>query len=68
MRYHRDAYEEAIEKVRSAHRGTVSPAQIKIQCPRCGTRQIVLDSPGMRKCLKCGFEFRTASEARRFSK
>lgn len=56
--YRKSAYEDALEKIRSQHRGTVKPAHATIECPRCGTRQVVTDSPGMRICVKCGFEFR----------
>jgi transcription elongation factor Elf1 len=56
--YKRGAYEDAIEKVRSQHRDSVKKAELTVECPRCGTRQQVVDSPGQRVCLKCGFEFR----------
>jgi ribosomal protein L37AE/L43A len=55
--YKRDAYRDAIEKVRSQHSGTIKPGTRSVECPRCGTRQVLTDAPGMRVCLKCGFEF-----------
>jgi ribosomal protein S27E len=55
--YRKDAYRDAIEKVRSEHSGSIKPANMTIECPRCGTRQVVTDAPGKRVCLKCGFEF-----------
>ena len=57
-RFGRDKYSDAIEKVRSEHRTTINPARITVECPRCGTKQVITDAPGMRRCLKCGFEFR----------
>ncbi|HXW36489.1 MAG TPA: hypothetical protein VEJ36_01100 [Nitrososphaerales archaeon] len=53
----RDAYANAIEKVRLEHQSSIKPAQGTVECPRCGTRQVLVDTPGMRKCIKCGFEF-----------
>jgi len=53
----RDAYRDAIEKVRSQHSGSIKHATATVECPRCGTRQVLTDAPGMRVCLKCGFEF-----------
>ncbi len=55
--YRRDAYRDAIEKVRSEHSDSIKPAHGTVECPRCGTRQVLTDTPGMRRCLKCGFEF-----------
>ena len=66
MKFQRDAYKEAIDKVRSAHRDSISPAQTTMLCPKCGTKQVVPDVPGMRQCLKCGFEFRPRPDTRRF--
>ncbi|MDA4129062.1 MAG: DUF530 domain-containing protein [Thaumarchaeota archaeon] len=57
MRKQRDAYKNAIDRVREAHRDAISPGKITLECPRCGTRQEITDAPGMRRCLKCGFEF-----------
>lgn len=54
----RDAYRDAIDKVRSEHSGSVKHANVTVECPRCGTRQVITDAPGMRVCVKCGFEFR----------
>lgn len=53
----RDAYKNAIDKVRSEHSGTVNRASYTVECPRCRTRQVITDTPGMRVCVKCGFEF-----------
>ncbi len=58
MRNQRDAYRDAIDKVRFAHRDTIPSAQVTVDCPRCRTKQVILDKPGYRRCLKCGFEFR----------
>lgn len=58
MKKNRDAYKDAIDRVRSAHRETISPARVTVVCPRCGTKQVVSDAPGGRFCLRCGFEFR----------
>ena len=56
--YRRDAYRDAIDKVRSAHAGTIKGPNVTVECPRCGTRQVITEAPGMRVCVKCGFEFR----------
>lgn len=56
--YKRSTYGDAIEKVRIQHRDTIIAAHATVECPRCGTRQVVPDTPGMRRCMKCGFEFR----------
>ncbi len=56
--HRRDAYSEAIDKVRSEHSESVKHANMKVECPRCRTRQVITDAPGMRVCVKCGFEFR----------
>jgi len=53
----RDAYRDAIEKVRAEHSGTIKAGQQTVECPRCGTKQVLADVPGRRVCLKCGFEF-----------
>jgi hypothetical protein len=60
-RYHKDAYSAAIEKVRSEHRTTIPSPRNSMECPKCGTMQVVSDAPGMRVCVKCGFEFRPRS-------
>jgi DNA-directed RNA polymerase subunit RPC12/RpoP len=57
-RSHRDAYAKAIDKVREQHMATIPPAQTAMECPKCGTKQIVSDAPGRRVCIRCGFEFR----------
>ncbi len=56
--YKRDAYSDAINKVRSQHSGEVKHANVTVECPRCMTRQVITEAPGMRVCVKCGFEFR----------
>ena len=56
--YRRDAYSDAINRVRSEHSGNIKNAQMTVECPRCRTRQVVTDAPGLRTCVKCGFEFR----------
>jgi ribosomal protein S27E len=53
----RDAYRDAIEKVRAEHAGNIKAGQMTVECPRCRTKQVVSDVPGKRVCLKCGFEF-----------
>ncbi len=54
----RDAYSNAIDKVRSAHSDSIKSPSVTVECPRCRTRQVVAETPGMRVCVKCGFEFR----------
>lgn len=54
----RDAYSDAINRVRSEHSATIKHATLTVECPRCGTQQVITDAPGMRVCVKCGFEFR----------
>jgi ribosomal protein L37AE/L43A len=56
--YRRDAYRDAIDRVRSQHADSIKKANVTVECPRCGTRQVITESPGMRVCVKCGFEFR----------
>ena len=56
-RSHRDAYEKAIDKVREQHNMTIQPARVPVECPKCGTRQILTDAPGKRNCIRCGYEF-----------
>ena len=56
--YRRDAYSDAINKVRSEHSDTIKRASVTVECPRCKTRQVITEAPGMRVCVKCGFEFR----------
>ena len=60
--YRRDAYSNAIDKVRSEHSGSVKHANVTVECPRCRTLQVITEAPGMRVCLKCGFEFRPLQE------
>jgi len=54
----RSSYSDAIERVRSQHAGSVKPARVTLECPRCRTVQVVTDVPEMRRCVKCGYEFR----------
>ncbi|MDV3294161.1 MAG: hypothetical protein LYZ70_07805 [Nitrososphaerales archaeon] len=56
--YRKSAYGDAIERVRSAHHDTIKPARETVECPKCGTKQVIPDTPGMRRCMKCGYEFR----------
>ena len=56
--YRRDAYSDAINKVRSAHSDSIKQANLTVECPRCRTKQVITDAPGLRTCVKCGFEFR----------
>ncbi len=56
--YRRDAYSDAINKVRAEHSGTIKNANITVECPKCRTMQVITDTPGMRVCVKCGFEFK----------
>jgi ribosomal protein S27E len=58
--YKRDDYNDAINRVRSEHSRAVKAAHFTVECPRCRTRQVVTDTPGMRICVKCGFEFRSS--------
>jgi ribosomal protein S27E len=57
-RSHRDAYEKAIDKVREQHSASIASAKLPVECPKCGTKQVLTDAPGKRVCIKCGFEFR----------
>ena len=54
----RNSYADAIERVRSQHSDSIKSAHATVECPRCGTKQVITDTPGMRRCVKCGFEFR----------
>jgi len=56
--YRKDAYRDAIDRVRSQHSDSVKAAQVTVECPRCKTKQVITEAPGMRVCVKCGFEFR----------
>ena len=56
--YRRVAYSDSINKVRSEHADSIKGANVTVECPRCGTRQVITEAPGMRVCVKCGFEFR----------
>ena len=58
MRSKRDSYKNAIDKVRSAHQDNIASPHDTVECPRCRTRQVLTDAPGMRVCIRCGFEFR----------
>ncbi len=63
MKNQRDAYRDAIDRVRSAHRDSVASAHSTMVCPRCRTKQVINDVPGQRTCLRCGYEFRPATRA-----
>ena len=56
--FKRGSYGDAIEKVRSQHPDSIKSAHATVECPRCGTKQIITDTPGMRRCIKCGLEFK----------
>jgi len=56
--YRKDAYRDAIDKVRSQHSDSIKAANVTVECPRCKTKQVITEAPGMRVCVKCGFEFR----------
>jgi len=56
--YRKDAYSDAINRVRSQHSDSIKAANVTVECPRCRTKQVITEAPGMRVCLKCGFEFR----------
>lgn len=56
--YRKSAYGDAIDKVRSQHSDSIKAATVTVVCPRCGTKQAITEAPGMRVCVKCGFEFR----------
>ena len=56
--FRKTAYEAAIERVRSQHADDVKSAHSTVECPRCATKQVIQDKPGMRQCVKCGYEFR----------
>jgi ribosomal protein L37AE/L43A len=59
--YGRSKYNDAIERVRAQHQDKIAPGHSTVECPRCATKQVLTDAPGMRRCVKCGFEFRAAS-------
>ena len=54
----RDDYAKAIDKVREQHSSSFATMQPSVECPKCGTKQVLSDAPGRRVCIKCGFEFR----------
>lgn len=56
--HRRSPYADAIEKVRSQHRESVAPGRSTVECPMCRTKQVIPDTPGMRRCMRCGYEFR----------
>jgi len=56
--YRKDAYSDAINKIRSQHSDSIKAANVTVECPRCRTKQVITEAPGMRVCVKCGFEFR----------
>jgi len=60
--YRRGAYSDAIDKVRAQHSDSVKHPSVTVECPRCRTRQVINEAPGMRVCVKCGFEFRPLSQ------
>jgi ribosomal protein L37AE/L43A len=59
--YGRSKYNDAIERVRAQHTDTIASARLTVECPKCGTKQVITDAPGMRRCVKCSFEFRPRS-------
>jgi len=61
-RSHRDAYAKAIDKVREQHAANIPVAQTPVECPKCGTKQVISDTPGRRVCIRCGFEFRPQTQ------
>ncbi|HUI01486.1 MAG TPA: hypothetical protein VLU99_08505 [Nitrososphaerales archaeon] len=61
-RSRRDDYAKAIDKVREQHASSFAAMQAPVECPKCGTRQILSDAPGRRVCIKCGFEFRPQTQ------
>ena len=61
-RSHRDAYAKAIDKVREEHSTSFGPAQTPVECPKCGTKQIISEAPGRRVCIRCGYEFRAQTQ------
>jgi len=62
-RSHRDAYAKAIDKVREQHSSSFVSNVPGVECPKCGTKQVLSDQPGRRVCIKCGFEFPAARPA-----
>ena len=58
MKQQKKGYGDVIEGVRSTHRNDIKAASTAVECPKCGTRQVVTETPGMRYCFHCGFEFR----------
>lgn len=63
-RTRRSSYADAIDKVRAEHQNTTPVAKVAMECPRCGTKQMVPDVPGQRFCVKCGFEFKPPVQGR----
>lgn len=61
-RSRRDDYAKAIEKVREQHANSLASVQPSVECPRCGTKQVLSEIPGQRYCIKCGFEFRQLNQ------
>jgi ribosomal protein L37AE/L43A len=55
--YRKDAYSDAINKVRLQHSDSIKAPSVTVECPRCRTRQVITEAPGLRVCVKCGFEF-----------
>ncbi len=60
--YRRDAYSDAIDRIRSQHADSIKHAKLTVECPKCGTKQVIAETPGRRVCVKCGFEFRPLQE------
>ena len=56
--YRRNTYSDAIDKVRAQHSDSIKHASVTVECLRCKTKQVITEAPGMRVCVKCGFEFR----------
>ncbi|MBI3859634.1 MAG: hypothetical protein HY296_05270 [Thaumarchaeota archaeon] len=61
--YRKSAYADAIERVRAQHAHDIKPSRATVECPQCGTRQVINDTPGQRRCVKCGYEFRPGRPA-----
>jgi ribosomal protein L37AE/L43A len=57
MRKERNAYANAIARVRDAHSADISSRTTSVECPKCGTKQQIEATPGKHTCIKCGYEF-----------
>ena len=42
---------------------SIAPNQVPVECPKCGTKQMLTDTPGRRTCIRCGFEFKPQTPA-----